>query len=90
MQYAIMCYLINYSLKIGNITWLWESYIGDKQTLKQGLYMWDSVEKDQTTLLMLTPVCINISKHNVNLIYMSALFENIASYLNEKKTTIQH
>lgn len=47
--------------------------------------MWDSVEKDQTTLLMLTPVCINISKHNVNLIYMSALFENIASYLNEKK-----
>ena len=37
----------------------------------------------------LTPVCINISKHNVNLIYMSALFENIASYLNEKKT-IQH
>ena len=34
---------------------------------------------------MLTPVCINISKHNVNLIYLSALFENIASYLNEKK-----
>ena len=48
VQYAFMYYLINYSLKIGNITWLWGSYIGDKQTLKQGLYMWDSVEKDQT------------------------------------------
>lgn len=43
-----MYYLINYSLKIGNITWLWESDIGDKQTLKQELYKWDSVEKDQT------------------------------------------